>query len=52
MMPRYELDTNNVIKINLPQDNIIGEFLVEKISYNLTNNFTMTISCNEIIKEY
>jgi hypothetical protein len=52
MIPYYYLEPNSILDINLLEDNIQGKYSISKISFNLSNNYTMTISCSEIVEEY
>jgi hypothetical protein len=51
LIPRYDLTPNSLIKVNLIEEGIQGDYIINKISYNLSSG-SMTISTNEMVKEY
>jgi len=49
-VPLFPLDVNQVVYINKPNAGVIGNYLVNKISYDLKETGVMTIDCSRVYK--
>jgi hypothetical protein len=52
MIPQYHYDVNKKIYIDVPEENLKGNFVIDKISLPLTYNGTMSLNLSEISEIY
>ena len=49
VLPIYYLEPNSLIKVHDETAHIIGEFMIKNISYSLTGNGLMNLSCTKVL---
>ena len=50
-LPIYHLEPNTRIKLNLPDAGIMGEYIVNTISFDLSNSNTMNINAKKVVEK-
>ncbi|DAY91935.1 MAG TPA: protein of unknown function (DUF5048) [Caudoviricetes sp.] len=48
-IPVFYLDVNRVIRLNFPNLGIVGNFVINSLSWSIGGSNTMTIGANEAI---
>lgn len=48
-IPIFYLDVNKVVRLNLPENGIVGDYVINSLSWQLGQNNTMNLSLNEAI---
>lgn len=49
-IPIYYLDTNTLISLNNSDNHIEGEYIINKLTYNLTYNGNMSLSASKVVR--
>lgn len=47
--PIFYLDVNRVIRLNFPEQGVVGNFIINRMSWNLGDNPRMSLTANEAI---
>lgn len=47
--PIFYLDVNRIIRLNFPQNGIVGNFIISRLTWNLGGNPRMNITANEAV---
>lgn len=48
-IPIFYLDVNKVVRLNLPEIGIVGDFVINSISWSFNNGATMSLQLNEAV---
>ena len=48
-IPMFYLDVNKIIRLNYPELGISGDFIINSISWQISHNATMSLSCNQAL---